>query len=255
MEIIFLGTGSSTGTPVIGCNCPTCLSSDPRNKRTRCSVAIKTDAGKVLLIDTGPDLRLQALREDILRVDGVLYTHTHADHLNGIDDLRNFCFLQKHPIPVFGNEITINDIRQRFTYAFAPPGEYWDKPVLTSQVVQLPFILEEVQVTPIPVMHGKLPILGYRIGDVAYITDVSDIPDSSMALLDGLEVLMLDCLHFRPHHTHIHFDKSVEYARQIQAKQTFFIHMTHQVEYGEASRLLPENMHFAFDGHRVNVNQ
>ena len=250
MEIIFLGTGSSTGTPVIGCDCATCLSSDPRNKRTRCSVAIHTATG-TLLIDTGPDLRLQALRENILRVDGVLYTHTHADHLNGIDDLRNFCFLQKQPIPVFGNDITIQNILQRFNYAFAAPGLHWDKPVLTSHVVEDMFELAGVKITPIPVMHGKLPILGYRINNMAYITDVSKISDSSLVLLEGLDVLLLDCLHYRPHPTHIHFEKSLEYALAIKAKETFLIHMTHQMEFSEVSSKLPSNIYLSYDGLRV----
>ncbi len=253
MEIIFLGTGSSTGTPVIGCECPTCLSNDPRNKRTRCSVAVQFESGATLLIDTGPDLRLQALREKIVRVDGVLYTHTHADHLNGIDDLRNFCFLQKQAIPVYGNDIAINDVQQRFSYAFAAPGQNWDKPVLTAHVVEKAFQLAGETVTPIPVMHGKLPIFGYRIGNMAYITDVSLIPDASMPLLEGLDLLLLDCLHYRPHPTHIHFDKSLEYALNIKAKKTFFIHMTHQMEFSEASDRLPPNIQFSYDGLRVNI--
>lgn len=253
MEIVFLGTGSSTGTPVIGCNCPTCTSSDPRNKRTRCSIAVHTDSGGTLLVDTGPDLRLQALRENILRVDGVLYTHTHADHLNGIDDLRNFCFLQKQPIPIFGNDIAIQDIRQRFSYAFSAPGQHWDKPVLTAHVIEDAFELAGVKITPIPVMHGKLPILGYRINNMAYITDVSDISELSMSLLEGLDVLLLDCLHYRPHPTHIHFEKSIEYALNIKPKETFFIHMTHQMEFSEASSKLPSNIMLAYDGLRIKL--
>ena len=254
MEIIFLGTGSSTGTPVIGCACPTCTSADPRNKRTRCSVAIKIDSGATLLIDTGPDLRLQALREEIVRVDGVLYTHTHADHLNGIDDLRNFCFLQKQVIPVYGNDITINSIRQRFSYAFAPPGQHWDKPVLSSSVVAEPFDFEGARVTPIPVMHGKLPILGYRINNAAYITDVSEIPESSFSLLSGLDTLLLDCLHYHPHPTHIHFDRSLEYAAKINARQTYLIHMTHQMEYADVTRKLPPDTYLAYDGLRLRLD-
>ena len=254
MEIIFLGTGSSTGTPVIGCTCPTCMSADPRNKRTRCSVAIRMDSGATLLIDTGPDLRLQALREELLRVDGVLYTHTHADHLNGIDDLRNFCFLQQQAIAIYGNDIAINGIRQRFSYAFAPPGQHWDKPVLTSHIIAEPFDLAGARITPIPVMHGKLPILGYRINNAAYITDVSEIPESSFPLLAGLDTLLLDCLHYRPHPTHIHFDKSLEYAAKIDAKQTYLIHMTHQMEYAEVSARLPANTHLGYDGLRLRLD-
>ncbi len=254
MEIIFLGTGSSTGTPVIGCGCPACVSDNPRNRRTRCSAAVRTGAGQVLLIDTGPDLRLQALRENLLQVDGVLYTHTHADHLNGIDDLRNFCYLQKRPIPVFGNELTINNIRQRFGYAFGPPGQYWDKPVLTSHVVADGFEFAGARITPIPVMHGKLQIIGYRINNMAYLTDISHISDDSMRLLGGLDVLLLDCLHYRPHPTHVHFDQSLEYARRINARETYLIHMTHQMEYAEASSRLPPGVRLGYDGLRLYID-
>lgn len=254
MEIILLGSGSSTGTPVIGCPCPTCASSDPRNKRTRCSVAVRSPAGQTLLIDTGPDLRLQALREGIMRVDGVLYSHTHADHLNGIDDLRNFCFLQKQVIPIFGNDITIHGIQQRFGYAFAVPGTHWDKPVLSSHVVTDAFDFAGAAITPIPVMHGKLPIFGYRINKLAYITDVSMIPDSSIALLQGLEVLLLDCLHYRPHPTHIHLEKSLAYAEQIGARETYLIHMTHQMEYTELSARLPPRVRAGYDGLRLTLD-
>jgi len=252
MEIICLGTGSSTGTPVIGCACATCTSSDPRNVRTRCSAAIKTDSGEVLLIDTGPDLRLQALREGIIRTDAVLYTHTHADHLNGIDDLRNFCFLQNQPIPVFGNDITINSIRDRFSYAFAPPSHHWDKPVLTSHIVDSGFDFAGVHITPIPVLHGKLPIFGYRINNFVYITDVSEIPEASFELMLGLDLLLLDCLHYRPHPTHINFEKSLEYALRINAKRTYLIHMTHQMEFSEVTPKLPPNVFLAYDGLRLH---
>lgn len=253
MEITFLGTGSSTGTPVIGCACPTCTSDDPRNRRTRCSAAVKTAGGQVLLIDTGPDLRQQALREGLLRVDGVLYTHTHADHLHGIDDLRNFCYLQKSPIPVFGNEATIGNITQRFAYAFGPPGQYWDKPVLTAHVMRETLEFGGARITPIPVLHGKFEILGYRINNFAYITDVSNISDDSLRLLQGLEVLLLDCLHYRPHPSHVNFEQSLEYARRIGAGTTYLIHMTHQMEFAEASARLPAGVLLGYDGLRLYI--
>ncbi|MDA8093908.1 MAG: MBL fold metallo-hydrolase [Betaproteobacteria bacterium] len=255
MEIVFLGTGSSTGTPVIGCDCATCRSADPRNKRTRASVAVSLPQGPTLLIDTGPDLRLQALREGLLRVDGVLYTHTHADHLNGIDDLRNFCYLQRAPIPIFGNETTVRDIEARFRYAFAAPGQHWDKPVLTAHAVCAPFHAAGLEVTPLPVLHGRLPILGYRIGDIAYITDVSEIPEATLPLLRNLDVLMLDCLHDLPHPTHMHLARSLEYAQAIAARRTYFIHMTHRMEFVAASRQLPDGVELAYDGLRVSVPQ
>lgn len=253
MEIILLGTGSSTGTPVIGCRCPTCLSTDPRNKRTRCSAAVITDGGETLLIDSGPDLRLQALRENISRVDAVLYTHAHADHLNGIDDLRNFCYLQKQAIPIFANETTLSTIQQRFAYAFMPPGQHWNRPVLTAHTAEQEFAIGNTRITPIPVMHGRQQILGYKINNVAYVTDVSSISEESMCLLEGLDLLLLDCLHYTPHNTHFHLEKSIEAAQALRARRTYFIHMTHQMEYFSLRAQLPDNIEPAYDGLRVSV--
>lgn len=253
MEIICLGVGSSTGTPVLGCTCPTCSSDEPRNKRTRCSTVVRAENGAHFLIDTGPDLRLQALRENILWLDAVLYTHNHADHMNGIDDLRNFCYLQKTAIPIYGNRYTVENTMQRFGYAFAPATGHWDKPVLTGHVLEQPAEIAGIKVTPVPVMHGKFPILAYRIGDFAYITDVSEIPDSSLALLQGLKVLFLDCLHYTPHPTHINFEQALEYAQKIGAEMTYFIHMTHRVEYHEATSRLPDTIRLAYDGMRITL--
>lgn len=248
-----LGSGSSTGTPVIGCNCPTCRSTDPRNKRTRCSAAITTDNGEVILIDTSPDLRSQALRENITRVDAVLYTHAHADHLNGIDDLRNFCYLQKQAIPVYGNESTINSIQQRFAYAFAPAGAHWNRPVLTAHPVEKKFAIGLTEITPVAVMHGRQEILGYRINNLAYLTDISDIDENNIALLAGIEWLFLDCLHYQPHNTHFHLEKSIEIAQRINARCTYFIHMTHQVDYNALCGLLPEHIEPGYDGLKLRL--
>ena len=252
MEVIFLGTGSSAGTPVIGCGCNTCLSSDPRNKRARCSIAVQMEDGAILLVDTGPDLRLQALRERITRLDGVLYTHYHADHLNGLDDLRSFCHLQRQPIPVYGNEATMQGIVQRFGYAFPEHEQHhWDKPVLKAHVVDVPFVAGGVEVVPIPVMHGKYEILGYRIGKMAYLTDVSDISPQSLEKLYGLDFLLLDCLRYRPHHTHFNLEQALAWAEKIGARETFLIHMTHELEFSELSAHLPAGIRPAYDGLRL----
>jgi phosphoribosyl 1,2-cyclic phosphate phosphodiesterase len=253
VEIILLGTGSSTGTPVIGCHCPTCLSTDPRNKRTRCAAAVVTDSGETLLIDSGPDLRLQALRENICRVDAVLYTHAHADHLNGIDDLRNFCHLQKQAIPIFANETTLANIQQRFASAFIPPGQHWNRPVLTAHNANQEFTIGSSKITPIPVMHGRQHILGYRINNSAYVTDVSSISDESMQLMEDMDVLLLDCLHYTPHNTHFHLEKSIEMALAIGARRTYLIHMTHQMEYISLRAQLPDNIEPGYDGLRLKV--
>lgn len=251
MQLIVLGVGSSAGTPVIGCDCATCTSIDPRNKRTRCASAIETDRGEVILIDTGPDLRLQALRENIRRVDAVLYTHVHADHLNGIDDLRAFCQIQKKQIPLFGNAYTVENISTRFGYTLREPTGNWEMPVLSIKTVGAPFEICGERVTPIPVKHGRADILGWRVRNFAYLTDISEIPDESMELLQGLEVLLIDCLRFKPHHTHVNVEQSQAYASLIGAQQTYFIHMTHEIEYAALQSTLPKGMYVGYDGLRL----
>jgi phosphoribosyl 1,2-cyclic phosphate phosphodiesterase len=251
LQLIVLGVGSSAGTPVIGCDCGTCSSANPRNSRTRSSCAIETDSREIILIDTGPDLRLQALREHIRRVDAVLYTHVHADHLNGIDDLRAFCQIQKMQIPLYGNAHTIDNISTRFGYALRDPGTSWDMPVLRAQAVNGPIEVCGELVVPIPVKHGRSTILGWRIRNFAYLTDVSEIPAESLELLRGLDVLLLDCLRYKSHHTHINVEQSVAYAGHIGAWQTYLIHMTHEIEYAALQEKLPQGMHVGFDGLRL----
>lgn len=252
MEVVFLGVGSSAGTPVIGCSCSTCLSDDPRNRRTRSSIAVTMKNGTALLVDTGPDLRQQALREKIVRVDGVLYTHYHADHLNGLDDLRSFCHLQRQPIPVYANEATMQGIVQRFAYAFPSHEQHhWDKPVLRAHSVAETFEVAGTAVTPVPVMHGKYEILGYRIGNMAYLTDVSDISPASLDRLQGLDMLLLDCLRYRFHPTHLNVEQAITWAEKIGARETFLVHMTHELEFSALSARLPTGIYAAYDGLRL----
>ena len=247
-----LGVGSSAGTPVIGCQCQTCRSNNPKNKRLRCSAAIMTDQGDVILIDTGPDLRAQALRAELTRADAVLYTHTHADHLHGIDDLRAFCQIQKKQIPLYGKSDAMQHIQDKCGYAIRPAGDFWDLPVLSLNPITGPFELFGLTITPIPVKHGYSDILGYRIGNMAYLTDVSDIPASSMSLLKNLDILMLDCLRYTPHYTHINVEQSLAFAGQINALDTYLIHMTHDIDYDKLSTELPDHIHVAFDGLKLN---
>ncbi|WP_184038432.1 MBL fold metallo-hydrolase [Chitinivorax tropicus] len=252
MEFTLLGSGSSAGTPIIGCECATCRSDDPRNQRTRASALIQVN-GLNLLIDTGPDLRLQALREGIKRVDAVLYTHPHADHLNGIDDLRAFCYHQRAAIPIYGNPFTIHDIQQRFAYCFFPPGQFWDKPILDARPVEGPFEFGGVTITPIPVVHGRWLIHGYRIGNIAYITDVNDIPDASWPLLQGLDILLLDCLKATPYPSHFGVEQAIDHAQRIGAGQTYLIHMTHDLEYHALQSQLPANIAVGYDGLHLTI--
>jgi len=254
MQLTMLGVGSSAGTPAIGCQCATCTSSNIRNKRTRCSGAITLPGGEVILIDTGPDLRQQSLREGLNRVDAVLYTHTHADHLHGIDDLRGFCQIQRRQIPLYGQSDAMEHIASKFGYAIRPPTDFWDLPVLSLNTIDAPFKLFDVLVTPVPVKHGHSDILGYRVGNMAYLTDVSAINEQSLALLQGLEVLMLDCLRYKPHYTHINLEQSLAYASHINAERTYLIHMTHDMEYQALGQLLPPKVYVGYDGLKVNFS-
>ena len=254
MQLTMLGVGSSAGTPVVGCRCTTCLSEDLRNKRTRCSSLITLDSGENILIDTGPDLRDQALRENITRVDAVLYTHTHADHLHGIDDLRAFCQIQRKQIPLYAKPDAVTHITQKFGYVLREPSDFWDLPVLRIESIQQPFELFGVTVTPIPVMHGKSHIFGYRIGNLAYLTDVSEIPESSFSLLEDLDIVLLDCLRETTHPTHINIEQSLTYIGRIKAKQSYMIHMTHELEYTFLTDKLPKGVFVGFDGLKLRVN-
>ena len=253
-----LGVGSSAGTPVVGCCCATCVSTNERNKRTRCSSLITLDSGENILIDTGPDLRSQALREQITRVDAVLYTHTHADHLHGIDDLRAFCQIQKQQIPLYAKQDAVDHIQQKFGYVLREPGDFWELPVLRIKTIAAPFALFGVNITPIPLIHGRSHIFGYRIGNMAYMTDVSEIPEDSFELLENLDIVLLDCLRETVHPTHINIEQSLAYLGRIKAKQSYMIHMTHDLEYATLSNKLVKNsqasVFVGFDGLKLNFS-
>ena len=254
MQLTMLGVGSSAGTPVVGCSCATCVSTDVRNKRTRCSSLITLDSGENILIDTGPDLRNQSLRENINRIDAVLYTHTHADHLHGIDDLRAFCQIQRKQIPLYAKQDAVTHISQKFGYVLREPSDFWDLPVLRIKSIDEPFVLFGVKITPIPLMHGRSHIFGYRIGNCAYMTDVSEIPESSFKLLKDLDVILLDCLREQSHPTHINIEQSLAYISRIQAKQSYMIHMTHELEYATLTNKLPKNVFVGFDGLKLQIS-
>jgi phosphoribosyl 1,2-cyclic phosphate phosphodiesterase len=253
MQLTILGAGSSAGTPALGCTCATCVSTDPRNKRTRCSSVVTLDDGRVILIDTSPDLRQQALREKLLRVDAVLYTHTHADHLHGIDDLRAFCQINRCQIPLYSYPEAISHIQDKFGYTLREPSNYWDLPVLAAHVVEAPFTAAGVQVTPIPVMHGKIRIYAYRIGDLVYMTDVSAIPESSFDLLQGVDVLLIDCLRETPHPTHVSVSESLALIERIGARRNVLIHMTHELEYHALQARLPAHVAVGYDGLQLSL--
>jgi phosphoribosyl 1,2-cyclic phosphate phosphodiesterase len=247
MRLTILGSGSSHGSPAIGCACETCTSDDPRNHRFRASALVEV-GGRAFLIDSAPELRLQALRAGIRRVDAVLYTHFHADHVHGIDDLKSFNAALGGPLPCYGNAQTEAVLRTRFDYAFA--GTPWVGliPHLTFETVEETFELFGVPVTPIDLQHGRIRSHGWRIGGLAYLTDANGIPPSSLARLDGLDVLVIDGLRQRPHPTHFSIDEAVAVARDLRPRCTLLTHLNHDVEYVRDSASLPEGVGLAYDG-------
>jgi phosphoribosyl 1,2-cyclic phosphate phosphodiesterase len=248
MRVTFLGSGTSTGVPVVGCRCDVCTSKHPRNQRLRQSVAIEA-RGRHFLIDTTPDLRLQLLRHPIPRLDFLLYTHSHSDHLMGLDDIRPFNFRQREPIRAYASVPTGKAIRRAFAYIWDRSQIGGGKPQLELVEIDGPFSHDGIDVVPIPVTHGDWTILGFRIGPFAYITDTNGIPPASMKLLEGVDTLALDGLRpAPPHPTHFTIDEAVAVAQQIGARVTYLIHLTHEVEHEEVEARLPAGVHLAYDG-------
>jgi phosphoribosyl 1,2-cyclic phosphate phosphodiesterase len=255
LQVTFLGTGTSHGVPMIGCDCRTCRSEDPRDRRLRPSVHIEAAAGESLLIDAGPDLRLQALTHGIRRVDAILFTHGHADHILGLDDVRRFNALMKGPMPLYGDSVTLDEIRRTFSYVFSretPKGG--GLPQLHLHEVTGPFHVGSLRVLPVPIRHGGRPILGFRLGSFAYLTDCSAIPESSYALLEHLDVVVIGALRERPHPTHFSIGEALEAAARISAGRTYFTHMCHDVAHAATSARLPAGVALAYDGLRVSVD-
>ena len=253
-KMIFLGTGTSVGVPALGCGCCVCRSDDPKNQRTRCSVVFGLPDGN-LLIDTPPDLRFQLLREGIGVVHAVAYTHEHADHLFGLDDLRLFPFYLGHPVPIYCHERVERRIRHSYDYVFTPPPNLHagGVPQLDLRNIDAaPFEVLGATVTPIPMRHGpNFSVLGFRIGNIAYCTDTDFIGPESMKLLEGLDLLVLDGLRLKPHTTHFHLEAAVEVAKQLQPKRTLFTHMSHDLDYAKTNAQLPAGMDLAYDGLQV----
>jgi phosphoribosyl 1,2-cyclic phosphate phosphodiesterase len=252
--MILLGTGTSVGVPAIGCGCEVCQSENPKNRRTRASVILGLPDGN-LLIDTAPDMRQQLLRERIGIVHAVLYTHEHADHIFGLDDLRLMQFYLGGPVPLVCEAKVEERIRKSYDYAFADrvkthPGAV---PALTfRRITDEPFEVLGARFTPVRMQHGpNFDVLGFRIGNVAYCTDTNAIPSASMDLLQGLEVLVLDALRPHGHATHFGLDEAIEVARQLSPRQTYFTHMSHELEHEATNAALPPNMALAYDGQRI----
>lgn len=248
-RVTFLGTGTSHGVPMVGCSCATCRSSDPRDQRWRPSVLVEVADGPRILIDTSTDLRAQALRFGVTRVDAILYTHAHADHVLGLDDVRAFNIAQRRPIACFADAGTVADIRRMFAYAFAPPSPVGGGvPQLAMFPVVGPFSIDPVTIVPVPILHGPRSILGYRIGRFAYLTDCSEIPERSLPLLEDLDVLVLSALRDRPHSTHFSVGQALAAATRIAPRRTLFTHMCHLLPHAATCDRLPEGVDLAHDG-------
>ena len=237
---------------MIGCQCPTCRSQDPRDHRTRPSVFIETDDGAAILIDAGPDLRAQALAYDIARVDAIVFTHGHADHILGLDDVRRYNHIMRRPMACFADAQTVDDIRRMFGSVFDPgAAKGGGLPQLELFRVEGPFCVGRQEVVPVPVLHGQRPIFGLRFGSFAYLTDCSAIPDSSWALLEDLEVVVLDALRERPHPTHFSLAEAMDAGRRIGATRTYFTHMCHDLPHAATCAQLPTGFALAYDGLRL----
>jgi phosphoribosyl 1,2-cyclic phosphate phosphodiesterase len=286
LRITFLGTGTSQGIPMIGCRCDVCLSTDSRDKRLRPSVFITLDDGTSILIDTSADFRAQALTHDITHIDAVLFTHSHADHVFGLDELRRYNVLQRDAIPLYGDERTLADLRRIFDYAFRQSeGGHEYVPRLRPFLVDGPFCVRgsaangarpsgvrdssardnsardnsahasgahasgaSVSIVPVPILHGARMILGYRLGNFAYLTDCSGIPDASFALLDGVELLVIGALRDRPHPSHFTVAEAIEAASKIGASRVYFTHMNHDLGHVATCARLPAGIQLAYDG-------
>ncbi|NYF81346.1 MBL fold metallo-hydrolase [Granulicella arctica] len=253
--LTFLGTGTSMGVPTLGCTCAVCTSSDPRNRRTRPSVRIAYN-DRTLLIDTGPDFHAQAIREGIRRVDAVLYTHGHADHILGMDDLRPLSFLVEGNLPLYADDQTAEGIERIFNYTFLPERRH-----STSARVEIrrlknkqdSVFKEDIDLfgahfRPIPLIHGRERTTGYRFGSAAYLTDMSDIPSESIPFLQNLDILILDALRLTPHFSHSHLEKSIGFVNLLKPKRAFFTHMGHDLDHDATEAILPPHIRLAYDG-------
>ena len=277
LAVTLLGTGTSTGVPQIGCSCRVCTSDDPRDRRLRAGVLLRVEAdeaggggregdgdgpgdgaagpaGGTIVVDTSPDFRQHALTHGIRRLDAVLYTHSHADHVYGLDDVRVFNFLQRSDVPLYGARETLATIRRFYAYAFEPGEEGGGKPRLSLVPVREPFELLGRRIVPVPVWHGSTEVFGYRMGAFALVTDVNRVPDESLALLRDLDVLVLGALRHRPHATHFSVAEAVELAARIGARRTLLTHLSHEVHHADGSAALPQGVELAHDGLAFRVD-
>ena len=255
MEILFLGTGTSTGVPSLCCNCEVCQSNDVRNKRLRSSILVREN-GHTILVDTSTDLRQQCLRYNINKIDTVLYTHHHADHVHGIDELRSFNFFNKTALPCYGNQHTLDNLKKNFSYIFGQAEQIGGgiPQIIPHTFEDKTYNFGGIPVTPLDIQHGKLIINGFRFKDCAYITDCSGIPHHTMEKLKGLKLLILNALGFKDHATHFNLSQALDAAKTIQAERTIFTHINHQFDFEKISKDLPKGVELAIDGMKLNFS-
>ena len=252
MKVTFLGTGTSQGVPVIGCTCEVCQSLDFRDKRLRSSIHIEVD-NQSIIVDTGPDFRQQMLREKVRRIDAILFTHAHRDHTAGLDDVRAYNFMQEMDMPVYGTQPVLEQLEVEYAYAFAK--EYYPGiPRITLNRIDVEsFNVNGISVTPLPVLHLKMPVLGFRISNFSYITDANFIPDETLARLEGTEVLVLNALQRSEHVSHFNLEQALEMAGRIKPARTFFTHISHKLGlHSDVTKELPDKVALAFDGLQIS---
>jgi len=252
IKILFLGSGTSTGVPVIGCRCSICCSSNPKNKRTRASILVTSD-DRNILIDTATDLRFQALTYSIARIDAVFFTHAHADHIHGIDELRSFNMLQGGPIPCYGSRETMDAISSKFGYVFNGGGKNDWTPQLLVNIVDEALELYGIRVLPVAIFHGENTILGYRMNKTAYITDCSGMPDDSMDSLRGLALLILDATRYQPHAKHYGLRQAIDVIQDLKPERAVLTHLSHVFDHDQVNRDLPPGIELAYDGMEIII--
>jgi phosphoribosyl 1,2-cyclic phosphate phosphodiesterase len=254
VRVTFLGTGTSHGVPAIGCDCAVCTSPDPRNRRTRCAIVVR-EAGRTILIDTPPELRQQAIRFHVERLDAVLFTHSHADHIFGLDDIRRFNDLQRRDMPCYASAETLDDLRRAFQYVFTETQAGGGKPRLVLNEIEAgPFEVLGIPVEAIPILHGRLPVFAFRFGRFAYVTDVSEIPLESMERLRGLDTLVLGALRHEPHVTHFSIGQALEAVAELRPRRAFFTHLAHNLDHRATEAELPAGVRLGYDGLILDID-